>query len=678
MNGARASSLRVLVTCIALCAALGVVAVQPDGNAEAAVSAQAVHLAPPHPERCDPIDPRHCLLPFPNDFFAVEDATTDTGLRVHLDPASMPVNVKGKAIDPTEWNRNDGFSPGSAVVLFAPNVDPTLSGTAPLTDIQRSLDPDAPIVIIDAATGERHPYWAELDAHATNDADRLLVVNPAVSFREGHRYIAAFRNLRDHGNAPLVPSEVFESYRAGTVSDVPAVEARRPHMEQLFASLAGAGVDRGDLFAAWDFTIASTRGLSERMLHLRDDAFASLNGEAPAFTVTNVQADTDPRTARRISGTFEVPLYLNFSGNPGSWFANGPNGLPRRTGTYHASFICTVAHVSFGDGTTPNPARPVVYGHGLLGSNDEVDAGNIADMEHEHNMMYCATKWIGISDEDILNAAHILQDMSAFKTLADRCQQGMLNTLFLGRLLKHADGFASDPAFQLNGQPIFDRTNLFYDGNSQGGIMGGAVTAIAQDWRRAVLGVPGMNYALLLPRSSDFVPFMPLIKNSYPDQLEQSLILDLAQQLWDRAETNGYAQHLTRDPYPGTPTHQVMMHVAYGDHQVTTYAAEVEARTIGARLHEPAVAPGRSPDVTPYWGIKAVRTWPTYGSIIEIWDSGSPPPPLSNLPPLVGHDSHEDPRHDAKARLQKSQFLRRNGQADDVCGGLPCTAAQVD
>lgn len=39
------------------------------------------------------------------------------------------------------------------------------------------------------------------------------------------------------------------------------------------------------------------------------------------------------------------------------------------------------------------------------------------------------------------------------------------------------------------------------------------------------------------------------------------------------------------------------MHVAYGDHQVSPTAAEVQARTVGARIHTPAVAEGRNPDV---------------------------------------------------------------------------------
>ena len=51
---------------------------------------------------------------------------------------------------------------------------------------------------------------------------------------------------------------------------------------------------------------------------------------------------------------------------------------------------------------------------------------------------------------------------------------------------------------------MIDTSAVFYDGNSQGGIFGGTVMSIAQDITRGVLGVPGMNYSLLLTRSSDF------------------------------------------------------------------------------------------------------------------------------------------------------------------------------
>ena len=35
----------------------------------------------------------------------------------------MPRNVEGKPIDPTPFNRNDGFSPGSLIITRVPGLD---------------------------------------------------------------------------------------------------------------------------------------------------------------------------------------------------------------------------------------------------------------------------------------------------------------------------------------------------------------------------------------------------------------------------------------------------------------------------------------------------------------------------------------------------------------------------
>ncbi len=144
--------------------------------------------------------------------------------------------------------------------------------------------------------------------------------------------------------------------------------------------------------------------------------------------------------------------------------------------------------------------------------------------------------------------------------VADRTQQGFLNFLFLARLIKDPRGFASDPAFQAGAAhtPVFDGT-VFYDGNSQGGILGGAVTAVSTEWTRAVLGVPAMNYSTLLQRSSDFTTYALILNPAYPDELDRIIGFPLLQMLWDRAEADGYAEHMTYNPYPGTPRHQVLM-----------------------------------------------------------------------------------------------------------------------
>jgi hypothetical protein len=159
-----------------------------------------------------------------------------------------------------------------------------------------------------------------------------------------------------------------------------------------------------------------------------------------------------------------------------------------------------------------------------------------------------------------------------------------------------------------------------------------------------------------------------------------TLLLDVMQQLWDRGDPDGYAQHMTTKPLPDTPSHTVLMQIAYGDHQVSDYAAAVEARTIGAAVHEPALDLGtdRARDRNMFYGVPAIAQYPFTGSAVVIWDSGPgqvQPPPFANLPPVKAAnnvDPHGLVRATVAARTQKSDFLRPDGVVVDVCGGRPC------
>jgi hypothetical protein len=425
------------------------------------------------------------------------------------------------------------------------------------------------------------------------------------------------------------------------------------------------------------------------MLHIRDDAFGSLDGAPPAFTVdtvTDYTPEQDSKIARQVQGSFTVPNYLNTpTGSTGSTFnyvdvtKPGVSDQPARLGgvaTLRATYTCDIPRSA----SDAAPATLSLYGHGLLGGQDEVDAGNVKSMANEHNFAFCATDWIGMATEDVPTVASILVDMSNFPKLADRVQQGMLNFLFLARLMKDQRAFAANAAFQspgasgTDGKPLIEAGTVYYDGNSQGGIIGGALMAVAQDVHRGVLGVPGMNYSTLLNRSTDWATYSVAMYNAYPDKLDQQLIFALIQMLWDRAEADGYAAHMTTRPLPDTPSHRVLMHPAFGDHQVANVAAEVEARTIGARIHWPALEDGRSHEVVPFWGIDPIETYPYAGSAMVIWDSGTPAPPDTNTAPSQGDDPHGMPRAQPAARTQKATFLR-TGNVIDVCGGAPCHPA---
>jgi hypothetical protein len=624
-------------------------------------AAMAGPPGPPPDDGCDPFDTAACVLPFPNDYFTVADAGTDTGLRIDFSDDALPANALGVHIDPAEWNRNDGFSPGSPVLTAVPGLDLSQTGAAPITDIGASLADDAPIVLLNTRTGERHPYWAELDSRATDPDRQLLIVRPARNLDEGTRYVVALRNLRDEAGQLIDTPEAFSGYVTDRPPHNPAHDPRFGSTKRLLSELRRAGVDRHELYLAWDFTVASERNLTERALTMRDTAFDMLGDAAPEFAVTSIEEEPfgpDSPVGRVVRGTIAAPSFLAGDGGVGSRLAFGADGLPTATGTQHTDFVCTLPRRAFDE-----PVLPVLYGHGLLGSpHGELTAGNIRQMT-DRGFGYCGTQWIGMADEDVPFVLAMLQDFSVFPALPDRMQQSFVQFLFLGRAMIHPDGLVAHPAFQgMDGTPLLDvDAGLGYDGNSQGGIAGGALTALAQDFTNSILGVPGMNYSTLLDRALPFEQFRPVFEPSYPDALERQVVIAVTQMLWDRGEANGYAHHMTDDPLDGTPAHRVLMHVAYGDHQVANVSADVEARTIGARLRAPAVEEGRHPDVEPYWGIAPIEDYPHAGSALVIWDFGTPTPPLGNLnpfPPDFGTDPHSLPRAHPAAQEQKDVFLR--------------------
>ncbi len=78
---------------------------------------------------------------------------------------------------------------------------------------------------------------------------------------------------------------------------------------------------------------------------------------------------------------------------------------PSRTAPLEAPFVCNISVATM---SATEPAHLVQYGHGLLGSNHEIDAGNVRSMANDHNVVFCATKWAGMSEDDIGNAINTL------------------------------------------------------------------------------------------------------------------------------------------------------------------------------------------------------------------------------------------------------------------------------
>ncbi|MGA8927462.1 MAG: hypothetical protein WB462_14720 [Solirubrobacterales bacterium] len=704
------------VVCLgAVLAALSTVSATPadaitNGQADAAkTKSPPVDLS--NADHCDFIGQQQgslCLLPFPDDYYTIPDAGTATGLRINLKTEATQPNVAGQRVDTAPYNLNDGFSPGQTIVVKVPGLNSIAAmqrtGAVPINHIGEYARPDQPIVVIDATTGERWPIWSEIDSNATDPNRVALLIHPAVDFAAKHRYIVALRDLRTAGGQEIPAPNGFLYYRDKLRSGAAVINQRRHHFKSIFKTLRKAHIKRKHLYLAWDFTVSSDQNIAARMLHIRNDAFAQLGdtnladlavaGAAPQFSVSSVQnltAAESPNVARLVLGTFTVPCYLRPDCAPGGTFQLDSNGLPTRNGNWTANFVCIIPRAAIDPGA--RPSRPSLHGHGLLASALEVTFINQQTLAQLADITFCATDEIGLSSADLPTAISFLQNLSNFPKLGDRMQQGLLDELFLGRLMIHPNGFLSNGAFHVDGTPgspgVIDPTRLYYNGNSHGGVLGGALTAVAPDFTRASLGVPAMNFSVLLNRrSTEMDPFPLVLDPGYPDKLTQELGLSLIQMLWDRSDPNGYAHRMTTDPLPNTPPHKVLLDVAFGDHQVTTWQADVEARTIGAAAHAPILDPGRWPGVDQLWDIPRIGSYPFGGSAIFYWDIGpirpdpnnllniigTDPPPLTNTPNRSGQNPHVAPRAALAEQQLVSSFLQPNGVIVNTCGTGPCYA----
>jgi pimeloyl-ACP methyl ester carboxylesterase len=624
---------------------------------------------------CNPVDPSVCALPFPSAFYLDEDGSSTSGYRVSFGPTSLPRHSQVGHVDPQAWNEKDGFSINSPMLTYIEGV--SLTGTVSHLDIAAYAAADVKTVIVDVGTGERLPHWVELDGTARGGDLPLLILRPAVPMQFERHYVVGMRNLVRADGSPVPPSEGFLALRDGTSSNDPDVNRQRTHYDTVvFPALEAQGFARGEVQLAWAFRTSSRHSTIGQALAARDHALAQWGPEGPPYTIVGT-TDYDCATgghgggiARQVTVQVTVPLYTEHPDpslppdSPGSHLTRGPDGMPVQNGTTTAEFIvripCTVAE-------NPAPAPLLHYGHGLLGGYGEAHSGWLGRFADEHGYVVFASTWKGMSGADNLGIINMINvEPQRFKIVPERSVQGFVEFMAAARAMKGA--LADDDAMKFPDATetlvsVVDPEELYYYGNSQGGILGGAYTALSRDVIRGVLGVGGMPYSVLLPRSVDFDPFFAIFRIHLADHRERMLfITGLVQQLWDLGEGAGYAHDMDKD---------VLLQVGINDHQVTTLGAHIQARAWGAATV--------APQTRALWNIEERAPGFEGSALVEflyndIMDEpvGAHPPPKETDLPRNG-DPHECPRRNPAGQLQINDFLRLgvvNQYCDGICDGL--------
>ena len=628
---------------------------------------------------CDPLNDGHCAMPWPSNLYLADDASTPTGKRLTFGATTLPKNFQNVHIDPAPYARRDGYSVGTPLLVHFANLDTT--GMADERDLAPSLADDAKVLWFKVAadgTLSRVPYFVELDAQDPNPASKTLFVRPGVILEEATRYIVAFRNLTDTTGATIAPSAAFAALRDGRPECDDRVAARAAHFDEaVFGPLEAAGIDRASLTLAWDFNTMSGDNMHADILRMRNEVLAAIDADpaASALTISGVTEYSEaenPYIAFDMQGTFLIPnyteektFYQGSDGVTGYILRRDADDRVFAEGTTQMPVWIRVPRSAVG---TPDPAKPnrlVQFGHGLFGSGAEITIPTIDKVAFDHHLIYFSTSWAGMAEDDYGRANFMVFDLNRFVWLTDRLQQGIVNFLALGRLMKtQAPTF--EP-FTSRGITV-DNSEMYFSGISQGGILGATYMALTTDVARGHVGVPGQNFTSFLHRSGAFDQFFVALKGALRTPNNVAVALSTVQLLWDSTDSVSHYRHINAEPYPGTPSHDVLAGPAKGDYLVSPLTMEVLARTA---VGIPVMA---NYDDERSVSLATEASYPRTGSGIVLWDFGNEWPVPGNHPPEadpVNGDPHGKPRAFDLHNEQMDTFFR-TGQIVDVCGGDGC------
>ena len=569
-------------------------------------------------EDCDPLDTTECWLPFPSYRHMVEDSSTETGWRVNLHPRRLPPLKGGGTMDPTFLNELDGFSTMAPILFYMDGIKEALERTPGASElmgaslVSQSVTKHSMTLLVDCTDQKLVAHTAEIDYL---DPDRPLVLMfPAQPLSHNHHYAVAVANAMNQQGKRLPQSPALTDLLIGIVgganetSSSSKLDPQRPQRFRTtvvpvlhkLAPWLDLSSDPKALQLLFDFHTVSASSQLGAVRNVREGTMFILNSPEWDWTkqvqVTK-QEDHDcsqqgTLLARTIYADMTLPWFLDASG-PGHRAATFDkavvsSGRPLRWGQqkFVVHIPCSVrdaARQSDSDGEIVQAVME--YGHGLFYGLEEASEYFLQQIANDNRYVITAMDWRGMSASDLLVVAKtLLTKPSLFEAIRDNLIQGYAAKFALQHFTEHAlfttdwflfDDDASAP-FIYGGEV----TRVFY-GVSQGGILGAGYSALAgpELINRAILGVPGTPFALVMSRSAEFGGYDNLLLLSFYNNRHVRMLLSLVQMAWDSVEGSGVLAPPLAEAFPPT-----LLQAGLGDPVVPTQAAEALARAYGAVL----------------------------------------------------------------------------------------------
>ena len=447
----------------------------------------------------------------------------------------MPANSLGVHIDPQWWNGNDGFRPGSTIVVKVPGLD---NAAAYAQSKPFASQPAAPQPGL--AT---RPSWSSTRPRASGRPSGPSST-PTPPSRRGAQPRDPPGGQLPRGpplhRRPAQPATRPTAADPGAARlphlprrpalEQPAIERAAPHLRAIFADAEDAGDRAPSLYLAWDFTVASDEnitGRSSRSATTPSPSSATTTSPTAGRRATSPQFTVDERRTRPARRQIAPPrqghvrrALLPVPGcAPGGTFSSTPTASRSRTGNVDRRPTSTASsRARRGPGRR---RRRVPRSTATACSAAPARSHRVAQRTCRRPRHRVLRDRLDrhVATSDVADRPRALQRPVALPKLADRLQQGLLDELFLGRAMISPSGFTPTPrSTRTAARRLGDRHHApLLQRQQPGRHHGRRADRASPGLHRAALGVPAMNYSVLLPRSVDFDdPIDPRVRRAGP------------------------------------------------------------------------------------------------------------------------------------------------------------------
>jgi len=608
------------------------------------------------PAECNPLGGQGCMLPWPSSVYEVADSRTATGRRLQVPIEAMPKNIDAVSVDPTALNRWDGWSPtGPLLAAFGTEID--VSNLPTWKNPDPSLGPDSPIVLVNADTGERAPFFAEIDMNTPDPDKRDLIIRPLARLATGAHYVVGIRKsvkASDGSDLPLSPG--FAAAVAGKGYGHSRYDGKK--YDKIFSVLEAAGVPKTDLVLAWDYHTASDDYLRRDLTTMRDTAITAIGANGANLTFTATQQPARAGLYKSFLGTFKSPNFLDNGEADESKFSRdaSPEALPEMNGMRDARFAALIPDCV---ATQPLPRPVIVFGHGLFGSGEEyLDDDFVVDLARDYCFIIIAGDFIGLTSRQLALAPLAANDLNKGYAITEKLGQAVIDFIALESATRGPMRASSE--FSYNGTPVIDATKVHYVGGSLGGIMGNVFMAYDPNITKGVLAVPGGVWSMLFERSNAWHLLKGPAQGAYEDMYSYQINLALLGMGFEPYDPITTAAHVIKDPLGGVPVKNILMWYAIGDSLVGNMTTEFVAREMGLQM--------LAPSVKNVWKMPSVAG--PIANALTIYDEHpTPMPPDTNVPPSKDNGTHSGVNRNPSALRQVEAFLLGTAGIPQTCGG---------